>query len=436
MGLEGPSIYIGSSLGDAVQRRLLRLFTMEESKVLLVAGAAAGVAAVFRAPATGVVFALEVPYTDDLARRALLPVLMASATSYLTYVALIDTKPLFRVLGTGSGFSISELGGALLVGLLCGLLARWLRDRRERGEGPEPRPDRRSGAPRRRRARRPRRAHGAPVRRAALAWAGLPRLRLARSARSLAAADRAPVRGAAVAVFAVLGGGGTGGLFIPLALQGALLGSFAARVVGDTTTLFPVVGLAAFLGAGYRTPLASVMFVAETTGQATFVVPALIAAAVSQLLMGSASVSRAQQTGRAGHLERTPAPSDLRRARHRGDDGAARRQRRRAGLDPRRRTPAAHRCPSSMPTAATSGWRASTPPAPCRARRGTTRSSPTSWMSMRPSARPTGCCGTPCRAMERSGSDVLAVVDHSAFVGVVRTDDVIRLEEILDDTGT
>ncbi len=47
--------------------------------------------------------------------------------------------------------------------------------------------------------------------------------------------------------------GRAGGLFIPLVIQGALVG----RVVGgafdvETTTLFPVVGMAAFLGAGYR----------------------------------------------------------------------------------------------------------------------------------------------------------------------------------------
>jgi CIC family chloride channel protein len=67
--------------------------------------------------------------------------------------------------------------------------------------------------------------------------------------------------------------------------------------------LYPVIGLAAVLGAGYRTPLAAVMFVAETTGRAEFVIPALLATAVSQSLMGEVSVSTVQVDERGGQLE-------------------------------------------------------------------------------------------------------------------------------------
>ena len=71
------------------------------------------------------------------------------------------------------------------------------------------------------------------------------------------------------AVLATYGGGGAGGLFIPLVVIGALTGRLAGDVVrhGRQSTCCVVVGMAAFLGAGYRTPLAGVMFVAETTGQ-------------------------------------------------------------------------------------------------------------------------------------------------------------------------
>jgi CBS domain-containing protein len=68
--------------------------------------------------------------------------------------------------------------------------------------------------------------------------------------------------------------------------------------------LFPVIGIAAFLGAGYRVPLAAVMFVAESTGRPEFVVPGLISAVAAQLLMGRASVSPYQQARQGGHLER------------------------------------------------------------------------------------------------------------------------------------
>jgi CBS domain-containing protein len=110
------------------------------------------------------------------------------------------------------------------------------------------------------------------------------------------------VRGAATV--AAVGGGGVGGLFIPLAIEGALLGRSVGGAMGvPESTLFPVLGVAAFLGAGYRVPLAAVMFVAESTGKPGFVVPGLIAAAAAQLTMGSRSVSPYQRSRRTGHLE-------------------------------------------------------------------------------------------------------------------------------------
>jgi CIC family chloride channel protein len=436
MGLEGPSIYIGASLGNAVQRRLHRLFAMDEAKLLLVAGAAAGVSAVFRAPATGVVFALEVPFNDDLARRALLPALMASATSYLTYVALVDTRPLFRVLGTSGTFSLGELGGALLVGVLCGLLARGFTVVVAAAKETAHRPIL---------VRVPVAAvilgvlvvftthvYGSPLSLGpgyhVFAWLAEPERTLPLIALLFA------VR--MIAVSTVLGAGGTGGLFIPLALQGALLGSFVAHLVGDTTTLFPVVGLAAFLGAGYRTPLASVMFVAETTGRATFVVPALIAAAVSQLLMGSASVSKAQQGGRTGHLERRlrlpisaaldtevlTVPPDATVAELVWTHVIGRRERSvpvvdaggrfvgLAGLDGAATVPREDWDRTAVAEIATADAPVGAP----------------GWM-LRDAVR----------AMESANVDALAVVDPTGlFVGLVRTDDVVKLEEILDETGT
>jgi CIC family chloride channel protein len=52
--------------------------------------------------------------------------------------------------------------------------------------------------------------------------------------------------------------------------------------------------VAAFLGAGYRVPLAAVMFVAEATGRPGFIVPALLAAVADELVMGRSSVAELQ----------------------------------------------------------------------------------------------------------------------------------------------
>jgi chloride channel protein, CIC family len=97
-----------------------------------------------------------------------------------------------------------------------------------------------------------------------------------------------------------IAGGGVGGLFIPLVTQGAILGALVQHLApAANPALFPTIGIAAFLGAGYRTPLAGVAFVAEATGQPGFLVPALLAAAAAQTVMGRWSFSQYQRGERA-----------------------------------------------------------------------------------------------------------------------------------------
>jgi CIC family chloride channel protein len=318
LGLEGPSIYAGATVGSSVQSRLRQLFVGKDSKLLLVAGAAAGVAAIFKTPATGILFALESPYQGDVARRALLPALVASATSYLTYVTFYGTTPIFDVgeIFDEEGLSLVELGfarhqlaGAALLGLLAGLgavvFARAIAlAKRIAAEWPATRRIAAAGALLAAMAVLVDLAAGEPFTLGPgielydwVVWDD-PELWVV-----------AVVLGARlVTTSATLAGGGVGGLFIPLAVSGILAGDLVAGLVDlsepDQRTLFPAIGLAAFLGAGYRTPLAAVMFVAESTGSTAFVVPALIAVAVSQVVVGGASVSSFQVDTRAGHLER------------------------------------------------------------------------------------------------------------------------------------
>ena len=129
MGLEGPSVYAGATVGHSTQGLFGRWLRREEAKMLLTAGAAAGIAAVFKTPATGVIFALEAPYRDDVARRALLPALLASASGYLVYVAILGTDPVINLGSQDSDLSIIHLGGGALLGLVAGLGGRgfaWL----------------------------------------------------------------------------------------------------------------------------------------------------------------------------------------------------------------------------------------------------------------------------------------------------------------------
>ncbi|MEO2126124.1 MAG: chloride channel protein [Acidimicrobiales bacterium] len=327
LGLEGPSIYAGATVGLSVRDRFSNWLRREDVRVLLTAGAAAGVAAVFKAPATGVLFALEAPYRDDVNRRALLPSLLAAATSYVTYINLIGhdaavpflDDPHFRLGADSSqmwftaddlnamfsGVGTSDMLGALIIGVGAGLggrsmawLVRWAKTQAKSIDF------------------LPRVLAGGVVLALLALWSDLmfdAPLSIGPGQAAMAWVVR-PDNGLGLiallfgirlaATIVTLSAGGVGGLFIPLAVQGVILGQFTGQFLGaDRPGLYPTLGLAAFLGAGYKAPIAAVMFVAESTG-GSFVVPALVAAAVSQVVAGKSSVADHQHSTRLGHLER------------------------------------------------------------------------------------------------------------------------------------
>ena len=78
--------------------------------------------AVFRAPLTGIVFALEMPYKDDLAHEALLPSLIASVVAYATLVSIVGAEPLFGFAGSTS-FRTVDVAWSALLGAGIGLIA-------------------------------------------------------------------------------------------------------------------------------------------------------------------------------------------------------------------------------------------------------------------------------------------------------------------------
>lgn len=61
------------------------------------------------------------------------------------------------------------------------------------------------------------------------------------------------------------------GFFVPLVVLSAILGRLGSAITGTASSgLFPILGVAALLGADYGVPLAAVMFVAETSGRLTW----------------------------------------------------------------------------------------------------------------------------------------------------------------------
>src|SRR5580658_2213311 len=121
--LEGPSIYGGAALGSWLWTKLRSLrLNDSDRRIMLICGAAAGMSAVFRAPLTGIVFALEMPYRDDLAHEALVPSLIASVVSFITLSSFLGAAPLFNFASSGS-FTRHDVYWSALLGLIVGLVA-------------------------------------------------------------------------------------------------------------------------------------------------------------------------------------------------------------------------------------------------------------------------------------------------------------------------
>lgn len=293
MGLEGPAVYAGSVAATAV-RRWVRPLASTKMHALLVAGAAAGVATVFKAPLTGVIFALEAPYRNTFERSAIVPALVGSTVGYLTLIVVKGTEPAFPI--GELDVTVGYVFGAAVLGVICGLCARAFAHLVHRAE--------------RYASRGPALVRGAAAGAVlvgvfllgreltgenvaitsgfnATEWALDP----SNSIPLLVAVLAIRVIGTSVAV----GGGMVGGLFVPLLAMGGIVGAIVADLGSvDETSLYVLVGGAAFLGAGYGTPLAALAFVAESTGLPSFLVPGVVAVTAGQLVMSNRTVSPAQ----------------------------------------------------------------------------------------------------------------------------------------------
>ena len=85
---------IGGALGStgrpAAARRRAR-----ERRILMVAGVAAGIAAVFRTPLGAALLAVEVLYRDDFESDALIPAVLASVIAYSVVISIFGESTLF-----------------------------------------------------------------------------------------------------------------------------------------------------------------------------------------------------------------------------------------------------------------------------------------------------------------------------------------------------
>ena len=121
VGLEGPSVSTGGSIGSNIAQ-LLKL-DYKHTIQLIGMGGAAALAVIFQAPITGIVFALEV-FMIDLSLNAIVPIIVSSFTAILTAYFFLGQTVEYPVL-IAEGFIPSNAIYYIGLGLFAGLISAY-----------------------------------------------------------------------------------------------------------------------------------------------------------------------------------------------------------------------------------------------------------------------------------------------------------------------
>jgi chloride channel protein, CIC family len=282
-GAEGPIIVTGGAAGSIVGQ-LLHL-TAVERRCLLVAGAAAGMTAVFATPVAAVLLAVEL-LLFEWRPRSMIPVAFAACAAEATRQALasaglLRSEPLFAMrLHAALPFSVTA--GAVLVGAACGALA-WVMTRC---------------------------VYGAEdmFGRLPLHWSWWPALGGlvvgvgglidpralgvgygtigAELAGRLALGTLAVLLVVKLTVWAIaLGSNTSGGILAPLLMLGAALGGLLGGILpGAGAGTWELLGMAGAMAGVMRSPFTSVVFALELTHSVDALLPLLVACTLAHLV--------------------------------------------------------------------------------------------------------------------------------------------------------
>ncbi|WP_233233567.1 chloride channel protein [Bordetella sp. LUAb4] len=269
-GAEGPIIMTGGALGSLIGQCVS--LTSAERKTLLVAGATAGMTAVFGTPVAAVLLAVEL-LLFEWRPRSLLPVALACAVAGFARILIFGSEPLFAMQTAMPG--ATALLSCLVAGLLSGALAAGLSLALYKTED--------------------------TFARLRIHWMWWPALAGVVIGIGGLLEPRAlgvgydviddllhqhiamQVALALLAVKAVmwvvaLGSGTSGGVLAPLLMLGAGLGVVLSPILpGGDPTLWPLVCMAATLGATLGAPLTAIVFAFGVTHDANAFLPLLAA---------------------------------------------------------------------------------------------------------------------------------------------------------------
>ena len=273
-GAEGPIIMTGGAIGSLIAQHFH--LTAAERKALLVAGATAGMTAVFGTPVAAVLLAVEL-LLFELRPRSLLPVAVACAVAGFARPLLMDPGPLFPLQTAVPG--PLALLSCVIAGVLCGALSASLSISLYKVEdwfGKLP-------------------IHW-------MWWPAIGGLAVGIGGwlqpRALGVGydvigdllHNHLALGVVLALLAVkaviwvisLGSGTSGGVLAPLLMMGAGLGVVLSHVLpGNDPMLWPLVCMAATLGGVMRAPLTATIFAFGLTHDSNALLPLLATSAVA-----------------------------------------------------------------------------------------------------------------------------------------------------------
>ncbi|HEX7937513.1 MAG TPA: chloride channel protein, partial [Gemmatimonadaceae bacterium] len=258
-GAEGPIIMTGGAFGSL----FAQAFHMSpaERKTLLVAGASAGMSAIFATPVAALLIAVEL-LLFEWKPRSFVPVAAACVVGYLLRLPLLGPAPIFPI-ASHEVLNASELGIALVVGIVAGLGSAGLTALVYGAEDIF--------------AKVPLHFMWWPVIGGAVVGLGgllEPRalgvgydtIRDLLSGQMVGAFVLGLLVTKAIIWSVALGSGTSGGVLAPLLIMGGALGAIESRWihVGDPA-LWAMISMAAMMGGTMRSPLTAIAFLLELT---------------------------------------------------------------------------------------------------------------------------------------------------------------------------
>ncbi len=299
-GREGPIAQIGAGFGAWLGEAFH--LSDRDRRILLMAGVAAGVGAIFRAPLAGALFAAEVLYSEpDIESEVVIPALISSIVSYSIYCSVHGFGHLF----TGTRTFAFEEPMALLPYLVLGFVVAFA------AIGYVVM----FGATTRFFSRLPVTPYVRPVIGAALTGAiglalwkatgdlsalgvmgsGYGILQEAMSATGVIGPGLGLLvlvaLGKMVTTSLTIGSGGSGGVFGPSMVIGGLLGAFVGSVfhflmpeVVPEIGPFAIVGMAGFFAGAANTPVSTLLMVGDMTGNYSLLIPSMLVVTIALFL--------------------------------------------------------------------------------------------------------------------------------------------------------